>query len=313
MRARSLLVAAASLALALAPLVPSASAAPPESASDDPTAPSNEDPFGLEEVYDDPATGAAEAPPPKVDAPPAAVQPDAEGPEYTDKSGAEAKNLLDAQSADLIPLSQALAPPSGKKMMIAGGVVYGIGFLGQFAGWRVITRRCADTPAESVQDGDYLSAVSCGAGFAGGAVLLFFSGIPEFVGAPWVIAGATFHGRHQAFQDHFFRGYGTNQGRKTNAFVWSGAGLIAAGALSWIVSPVVAVRSCAESPRLTCSVNATTWGFNFGLAAMTAGGSLIGYGLAYRKSFNRYRMLSPVSLSPNFGPHGGGLSLQGRF
>lgn len=269
----------------------------------------NADPFGLDEVYADPAPVAP--PPPQVEADPPPVGEEGQG--LTDMAGQPADSLLDTQSADLIPLNRVLAPPTGKKMMIAGGIVYGIGFLGQLGGWSLIRRTCASTPAESVQQGDFGSAVSCGAGFAGGGLLLFLSGIPEFVGAPWIVAGATFNGKYRAFDDHFFKGMGATRGKKMGMFIWGGAGLIAAGALSWIISPAIAVRSCRESPRLTCSVDATTWGFNLGLGAMTAGGAMLGHGLAYRRSFGRYRMLTPVSVAPSFGRNHAGLSLSGRF
>ena len=36
---------------------------------------------------------------------------------------------------------------------------------------------------------------------------------------------------------------------------------LAAGTAAWIVSPIVAVERCKNSTSLTCSVDATTWGY----------------------------------------------------
>ena len=225
---------------------------------------------------------------------------------------------------EFVPVTDALAPRSGQGMIIGGSLGLGIGLIGQLAGYALLHDSCNKLETEVVQDRNYDYAVTCGQGIAGGAALLFFSGILQLGGAPWVVAGMSERGRHRSFEDAFERhGRRSVTKKRARILVGVGGGLLGAGLALWVVSPLSAVSGCKQSPSLTCSVDATTWGWNGGLGLITTGASMMAYGAAYRRGYGTFRAIRNVEAAPmvlSSAPSGGGvvfdgggMKLSGRF
>ncbi|MGB1699859.1 MAG: hypothetical protein ACPHRO_07900 [Nannocystaceae bacterium] len=211
----------------------------------------------------------------------------------------------------LVPVTKTLAPPTGDRMLIFGSVSMGIGLVGQAIGYGWLHRACSAIVKDEFQDPSFRSAVSCGVGFAGGGATLFLSGIPQLLGMPWIIAGITQRGRRRAFEDELLAD-GTRRARRPGLAA-SGAILLGAGVVLWGVAPVAAFRECDDDPSITCSLDATTLGWNFGLGMVTAGSAMLGYAVAYTRSRKRFGTLRTVALAPHWSREGMGLSLRARF
>ena len=222
-------------------------------------------------------------------------------------------------------ITDALSPRTGEGMLIAGSTAVGLGLVGQMVGYAMLHDACKDLEQEVIADRDFNYAVTCGQGVAGGAALLFFSGIAQLGGAPWIIAGLSERGRHRAFEDAFeLHGRKPVTKRRARILTGVGGGLLGAGLALWVVSPLSAIQGCKASPSLTCSVDATTWGWNAGLGLITAGASMVTYGVAYRRGYGTFRAIrnaeaapmvltSPTGSGGQVQVGGGGVSLSGRF
>lgn len=245
----------------------------------------------------------AEAPAP-VDEPVVAMTVP-EGPEVPD-----AINGSFAVRSDVV-LDDSLSPGNGRAMMFTGVALSGIGFAGQMIGMKVVHDRCDGFTEMSPEAVDFSSVQACGVGYQGGVAILLTSSLVQMAGAPWVIAGATRRGRYRAFQDYFVER--RSNPRVTRPWVWGGAGMLAAGAAAWVVSPIVAVENCKNSTSLTCSIDATTWGYSVGLGLLTAGGATLGRALAYKYRFERFRERIQIDVRPQLSRSSGGVMLSGRF
>jgi hypothetical protein len=208
-------------------------------------------------------------------------------------------------------LDKSFAPGSGSAMMLTGGVLSTLGFAGQLIGLKVVHDRCdgfSETSAEAV---DFSSVQACGVGYQGGVAIVLTSAVAQLAGAPWVIAGAAKRGRHLAFNDFFVDR--RSNARVTRPWIWTGTGVVAAGTAAWIASPIVAVKNCKDSTSLTCSMDATTWGYGLGLGLLTTGGAMLARGLAYRRHFTRFQERVEFRVGPSLSRSRGGVTISGRF
>ena len=220
----------------------------------------------------------------------------------------------EAESLDtprMVPLTKALAPPTGDRMLIMGSISMGLGLAGQMIGFGWMHRACSKIVDDEFQDPSFQAAVSCGVGFAAGGATLFMSGIPQILCMPWIIAGITQRGRRRAFEDELMSD-GSKRARRPG-LVSTGSVLLGAGVVLWVVAPIAAFRHCGDDPSITCSLDTTTWGWNLGLAMVTGGSAMLGYGVAYKRSRKRFSTIRAVKLSPTWGRRGAGFTLHGRF
>ena len=211
----------------------------------------------------------------------------------------------------MVPLTKALAPPTGDRMLIMGSISMGLGLAGQMIGFGWMHRTCSKIVDDEFQDPSFQAAVSCGVGFAAGGATLFMSGIPQILGMPWIIAGITQRGRRRAFEDQLMSD-GSKRAHRPG-LVTTVSVLLGAGVVLWVVAPIAAFRHCGEDPSITCSLDTTTWGWNLGLAMVTGGSAMLGYGVAYKRSRKRFGTIRSVKLSPTWGRHGAGFTLRGHF
>jgi hypothetical protein len=204
-----------------------------------------------------------------------------------------------------------LAPGSGGGMIMTGAALSTLGFAGQLVGLRVVHDRCDGFSESSPEAVDFSSVQACGVGYQGGVAILLTSAVTQLAGAPWVIAGGVRRGKYLAFQDYMVDRRANL--RPVRPWVWGGAGALAVGTAAWVVSPIVAVERCKDSTSLTCSVDATTWGYAVGLGLLTAGGAALGRGLSYRHRYRRYRERVQIHVRPQLSRTTGSVAILGRF
>jgi hypothetical protein len=196
-------------------------------------------------------------------------------------------------------LDESFAPASGRAMIMAGSALSVLGFAGQLVGLKVVHDRCDGFSETSPEAVDFSSVQACGVGYQGGVAIVLTSAVAQLGGAPWVIAGAAKRGRHLAFNDFFIDR--RSNSRTTRPWIWTGTGMLVAGASAWVASPIVALKNCKNSTSLTCSMDATTWGYGIGLSLLTSGGAMLARGLAYERRFSRFQERVEFRVSPQLG------------
>jgi hypothetical protein len=284
-----------------------------------------EDPFQLPDAKAEPPQPEPTAAPPKSDgaksdgAKSDGAKPDGKAPRRDPLRAGEIPGESDRETPKLPPPKR--PPFSGVGLFAGAGVSFAIAISEQVVGHVIVKRRCIDPIVEqsAVEDPPEEEAeqignaiIKCVPGVLPAIALRVHSDLALLSLIGMAAAGAMLRGQRDAY-DHAFK----SRSRKDIAKLrWAGVGLIAGGAVFYLVTGPTAWGMLAKCDDGKCASRARIMGFvtrDISAAMIAGGAGMLGYAEAYRKHHESYSRERALSFSPAFGRGFAGFSLTGRF
>jgi hypothetical protein len=298
---------------ATTPASPPAGEPPPPAFAPEPVG-TPEDPFQLPDAKAEPPQPEPTAAPPASSDTKPSRRPGAREP-----LGPEIRGDAERETPKIPPPKR--PPFSGVGLFAGAGVSFAIAISEQVVAHVLVKRRCIDPVVEQgrVEDPPEEEAeqignaiIKCAPGVLPAIALRVHSDLALLSLIGMAAAGAMLRGQRDAY-DHAFK----SRSRKDIAKLrWAGVGMIAGGAVVYLVTGPTAWGILAKCDTGKCATRARIMGFttrDVSAAMIAAGAGMLGYSEAYRKHHESYSRDRALSVAPSFGRGFAGLSLSGRF